>query len=803
VSFNNSVPSKRDARLDYWRQSFSEQNVQHFLGLEAALVESEKNLNEALGPRASLKAYALSRVRSWARSAAGVECEPDQIIVTSRHTLRVADKEIIQEDKRSLTEFVIFGLQISTLQELSFAGPVFPGLTSTRLQQWLSSVDIRSEFAVMMTTDATGAINEAMQEHLARQIEFTLFCASVERVHERLDDSWVLRYLAGDPALFVRGVVLPGTGAAMKDLFVISERGNPQGRNILYAPGAPDEKVWHSFNNIVEMGNAVGDWASKSSDFIDDQVDSRFRDSAHLFFRELAVNKRFWKNDDVKLLELIAPKAGQPLFGVVSERIRRDKIEAIELASSNYRNAPVFWREQFARLNTELKALYTVEARDHALISYRQFAYDLIKYQVEQVLKSRGEHVSVDPDLIIIELSHSEQLSLTSIIVNERVFDATNNGNAKPSYYPRFSLAAGQPEFKKLDIYELSSWSKVLRPGEQYIDMLRSVYLDASELSYAFRRGVHQQRQLAEMNRAALSEYFQQRMTYAQLNGLLNLISSLERAQTRDPLGDYPAMENSVYQLYLGRFRPVEGVYVFRLVAAGKNEDWLYTPQAPDGLWFRPFSHFDASVRIKGLREYYSTRVHFTDRLAVSNYFDGLEASTRSLPPPALEHNSRVRDFVRSYDAMVWRVIRDVDAQTTSLAEIIASLTYSAVINAAQIISLVIPPLGLAVAGIQITKNILEGAQAYHDGDKNKAITHFKDALIDLATLGYGKYKELGKGAITAAQKTLIELAGDAKTVAGLVSAAIGQEVPHKVLLQIVQDVLADTQARGSKTIVR
>ena len=233
------------------------------------------------------------------------------------------------------------------------------------------------------------------------------------------------------------------------------------------------------------------------------------------------------------------------------------------------------------------------------------------------------------------------------------------------------------------------------------------------------------------------------------------------------------------------------------------NEDWLYTPQAPDGLWLRPFRNFDSSVRIRGLRDYYSARVHFTDRLAVSNYFDGLEASTRSLPPPQLEHNSRVRNFTRAYDDAVWRVIRDVDAQTTSLAEIITGLTYNAVIQAAQVISLVIPPLGLAVAAIQITKNILEGAQAYHDGDKNKAITHFKGALIDLALLGYGKYKELGKGAITSAQKTLIELAGDAKTVADLVSKATGQNVPHEVLQQIVKDVLADSEMRDSKTIVR
>lgn len=246
MSVSKELPSQRQLRLDYWRENYGEQNVQHFLGLESALVESERKLNEVMGPRASLKAYARHRIRSWAQSSAGVECEPDQIIVTSLHKFSVGGREIVQEDKKSLTEFVIFGLQISTLQQLDFSGAVFPRLTSSGLQRWLSSTDIRSDFAIMMAAGASAAINEAMQEHLARQIEFTLFCAKVERYSERLDDRWILRYLQGDPALFLRGVILPGSAGTMKDLFVISEQGNPHGRNILYAPGAPDGKVWHS-----------------------------------------------------------------------------------------------------------------------------------------------------------------------------------------------------------------------------------------------------------------------------------------------------------------------------------------------------------------------------------------------------------------------------------------------------------------------------------------------------------------------------------------------------------------------------
>ncbi|KJZ41086.1 MULTISPECIES: dermonecrotic toxin domain-containing protein [Pseudomonas] len=805
MSLINNLISQRDARLKMWQESYRDEYVQRFLVLEAALIESEKQLNELMGPRVSLKAYANQRVRAWLDSATGVSQDPDSIVVTTSHAFTVGGREIIQKDRRTLTELAIFGAHEKKFHEMSFEGGNTTGLMPLRLESWFASVDMRSEYCLMMIQGMPAEINQAMQERLARQIEFTLFCASVEINLHRRHQEWVTRYLQGDPSLFVRGVVLPGSGAPMKEMFVISERAHPDGPSLLYALDTPDGQVWYPFNSLVEMGAKVRKWAEKSSGFIDVHVGSRYRETAQQFFRDLVQNKRHWTDDAVRLVELDAPKAGQPLVGVVSEYIRWEAFEVAELAPQNYRNVERSQRERFARLNTELKALYTIEARDHALISYNKFTYDLIKHTAEQALRRRGENVIIDPDLIMIEFSPTEKASLTSIIVAEKAFYAHESENPLPDRYPRFTLNSAHPPVKTLNILELASWSRSLRPGEKYIDMLKLVYLSPADKSYAFRRGVHYQRQIAEMQRAILSEYFQGRMNYEVRSHLLNIVHSLTFAnpQIPNPIGDYPVMQDSVYQLHLGRRRPVEGVYVFRRMSGGKNEDWLYTPQAPDGLWFRPLRNFDASVRFNGLREYYTRRVHYTDQRAVSNYFDELEASTRSVNPPELQVGSRVRDFSRSYDQMILRVISDVDAQTTSLAEIITGLTYNAVILAAQIVSLVIPPLGLVVSAIQITKNILDGAQAYHDGDDRKAIGHFKDALIDLATLGYGKYKELGRQAITTTQKTLIDFAKDAKKLADLVSEATGQKVPHEIFLEIVQDVLSERGEEASQTLVR
>jgi hypothetical protein len=118
---------------------------------------------------------------------------------------------------------------------------------------------------------------------------------------------------------------------------------------------------------------------------------------------------------------------------------------------------------------------------------------------------------------------------------------------------------------------------------------------------------------------------------------------------------------------------------------------------------------------------------------------------------------------------------------------------------AATVISIVIPPVGLAVTAIEVAKNIYDGIKAHYYGDYDATFTHFKDALIGLVGLA-----KVGQGveSVTKAQKTLIQLAGDANTVVGLMSTALGQKLGHEHLLELVQQVLDEPDTSTSKTTV-
>ncbi|MEB0044306.1 MULTISPECIES: dermonecrotic toxin domain-containing protein [unclassified Pseudomonas] len=792
--------------LPSWLSGQSAKDLQRYTDLEQANERAEIELGRELAIVASLRSYANYQVKRWVASTFGKVVDPDQIMTTTHYEFNVGGRTLVQEDKRTLTELALFGVHDSNNSfTVLYEGSQIPsGVNFRGLDAWLGSVNLRSTFwAALFERFKDPKVRMALMESLGTRIALTVFSAKLQGHINDSDLAMVERSNLGDPAYAPQAYYLPNCDSSLKDVMVFARKNDPRSDFVLYAPDSPGGQDWYSFPSERALEFALLGWSETDEglEYLVQQNMPGDRATARKYLRHLqqlpsAMEKGYfnaWDNTSEGVL-------GQ----LISYRIDWDLAQQSTVDPRNFRRGPAIYRQYFARFDTELKALYTVETRDAGFLSYEKFTYELTKKTIENILNQRGERVEVDPDLVVIEFDAEDHESMTSVITRERPFYANEPSRGAAETYPRFSLAEGHPAVKTLNIFELASVSRSLRAGEKYIDMLRSVVLNEQEQGYHFRRSVYHQRQLVEMQRANLSEYFHGRISEEQMHCCKELIISLSTRDLRltHPLGDAPVEDNSVYQFHLGHRRPVLGVYVFRCKIDAVVEDWLYTPQSPDGIWFRRLKEFDASVRTHGLGSYYLERVAYTDQKAVIKYFSELEASSEKLPSPKLQISSRVRDFPAAYRQMVLRIIDDVDAQTTSLGEIIAQLVYDNVILAAQVISMVIPPVGLVVSAVTITKNILDGAQAYHNGDDRLAFGHFRDALIALVTLGYGQYKKLGIQAITNTQKTLIGLAGDAKTVASLYSSATGQKVPHQLLLEIVQDVLAQGDTGKSTTTV-
>jgi hypothetical protein len=403
----------------------------------------------------------------------------------------------------------------------------------------------------------------------------------------------------------------------------------------------------------------------------------------------------------------------------------------------------------------------------------------------------------IDPDRIYVQVSQEQQMTLTRLIADEVHFYAESDGR---DLYPRFTAATDHPPLDKLDIRDIAGWSRTLRAGEQYIDMLRTTHVNRSHPEGIFKRGIYMGNLKRQMTVGAMQALFAGRLPKEHFDELRKVVMAFDHSQPDWPVGEAPedVRHSALFQLHL-KGRLVVGVYVFRLHFAGKVEEYLYTPDAPDGCELRPFNDFVSGVKTRGLGDYFYERVHEKYQPQVGAYLTDLEQLANFTEAPTLERNSRVTDLYYCYSDVLHKVISDVDEKTRSLEEIIIGLSYDAVVTAVSVIGIVFPPVSIALGAALLGKNLVQGVEAYSVGNRAKALVHFRNALIELASLGKAGYGSLQP---TKLQRDLIGLLGDVYTVEKLFSQATGQPQLHERALEVIQQILDDPQSAISKTTI-
>lgn len=782
-----------------WLTSASKEIQERYEELDYSQLKYQQEFKKAFDKFFSLNEYARKRVSQWSQSAWGVQCDSDTVQVHSRYEIKVEEKTIIQEDSRTLTEFVAFGLHDADHRvSLRLEGAEsLAGLSAAKLEGWLQTVDVRTDFVDMQSSVPPGEYFEALRNQQRSKIEYELFVARYTGKFNDADVNLVNRGMLGDSGVTVNGVNIEEAIYPLQDVLVFQGQQASYGAQQVFLRNPQGRYEFLRFNNFADFAVRLKSWMVEDPAY----ANSLFNPNDQFRMSEVMRRARGWQHTvdaiPVRLAPLKSTTQSAP-DGFALMAYRWTLAEINRLAPLNYRRAQRTLRQQHARLSTELKALYTLEARELGFPSFEEFSRNLIKSKVEEVLRASGSYVTVDPDLIYVQISADEQMSLTNLIVEGRSFEPNYSPQPLPGSYPKFYVASGHPAIDELDIRHISSWSKTLRSGDKYIDLLKSDYLTYGLPAGKIRREVNFKRVVGEMHRDVLSQYFEGRLSADQFTGLTSLVTGLqvpEAQKNSDPVVD----SESVYRFRLEKTRNVEGVYIFRARVGGRLEDFLYTPEAPDGIAFRLASSFAWSIRDRNglLRDYYINRVTILDKKIVNDYFDQLVATVDTVMPPQPLVGMRVRDLRTAYELKINRVIDDIDAQTTSLNEIIAGLIYDNVLLAATIISLVVPPVGLLVTAVEVSKSFYDGVKAQYYGDYDASFTHFKDALVGLATLGKGT---LGGEKVTKVQKGLIHLMGEAKSVVSLAAKVTGQKLGHERLLEIVQQVLDEENASRSKT---
>lgn len=758
----------------------------------------------------SFKDYVVRTFAEWADRVLGEQLEPESISVHSSYSLQIAGRTIEQEETRTLTEFIVFGLHDTGYKAaLTIIGaPAGSRLTAVALEQWLENRNLRLEFTGTLAYSPSVAYQEAYRNYLCSQMEFAAFVARHSGKLDSTDANIIARAMANDPAVTVQGMRIRSQVPALKEVLIISAREYVPSLMLIKTPAGEFEL--HKFADIYAANRWLESALSADREYAALLIHPDYLHEAGELLGSARTQLSYRYTLDSRPVDLgLNPKA--PLADYANVAYRAEVALHKAIAPAGYRALGFEGRKRYSRLSTEFKALSMVEARDNGFPTFEQFTYDSVKAQIEDILRSRGSNVSVDPDQIIVQTEDFRK-SVTDVLLEGLAFEA-----AHPSYETKFSpkyyLVNGHPIVEKLDIRDLSSLSKTFRPGDRYTAMLREQYQNKAHPDYSFKRAVHARKIRCEMYRNAFADFTNGRLTTESFSAVQRVIDNLKEG------GGYPSIVNSVsegdiglYKFNIGTLgltaagdRTVGGVYIFRLKLSSGFFDLLYTPDAPDQVSFRPIADFIPSIRFrKGpFRTYYSERILLIDQKVINDYFDNLVATVDTRPVIRTQQRSLLPDLFTFHDERVRRVLSDIDERTTSLNEIIAALVYENLLKAANIVSLVVPPVGTVVVAVQVMKSIYDASQSHRRGDYSAALGHVQDVLSGLLTLRQAAAAGAPVKELTRAQRSFLSLFEDARTVAELVTYYTGHEDPADELIGFFKSLMQEGDSALSKTTVR
>jgi hypothetical protein len=809
--FNRLFADLKRTDWPLWLKSATQVVQKRYAELEESMERYDVIYKAEFDKCFSFKDYVLRSFAAWSDSALGEALDPEVIQVHSSYKLQVGGRTIEQEESRTLTEYLVVGLHDDGHRANITLKGTPPGsrLSVNALEQWLTNRSLRLEFVATLPASTSAGFQQAYRDYLNSQMEFALFVARNSGYYSEKEAEVVQRGLAGDPSVLIRGLKIKNQSVALKEVFVFMVAGIHNGF-LLFLKTPEGKFQFQKFPEMYEMNRWLEAALSVDRNYAETLIHPEYLNDAGKLMGTDRAKVHYKYELDNRFADLFA--GGMKLLSDYAPIAYRAEVALHKtIAPIGYRFLGDNGRKRYARLTTELKALSVVDARENGFPSFERFTYDLIKQEIEIILRSKGRVVDVNPDLIMVQTVEFRK-SITDLLLEGISFEASHPAYATKDD-PKYFVTGGHPVMAELDIRHLSALSKTFRPGDRYTEMLKKVYLDKGDAGYAFKRAVHAKKIRCQMHCSAVSDFIDGRISPEILAALQRVIDDLKESGGYLSIADNISEgDEGLYKFNIGPLglmaasdRTVEGVYIFRLKLGAEFYDYLYTPDAPDRATFRPVGEFIQSIRFRygPFRDYYSGRILLVDQAVINEYFDRIVATVDSRPPVKTQSRAKLPDLYTFHNERVRRVLSDIDERTTSLKEVVAGLIYDNVMKVANLISLVVPPIGTVVVAVQMMKSIYDASQADRRGDYSAAVGHLKDTVTSLLTLGKAAAAGAPVKAVTNAQRSFLSLFKDARTVAEFVTHVSGQKAPDEMLIGFFKSLLENSESGRSKTTVR
>ncbi|POA46732.1 hypothetical protein C1893_18525 [Pseudomonas sp. MPR-ANC1] len=772
---------------------------QKYVELENSMDQYDVEYQRVFDTCFSLRDYVLRVFSEWSLRVMGEDLDAEEITVKSLYKMQVGGRTIEQEDTRTLLEFIIFGLHDDGHRaELHIENlPAGSALTVERLEGWLNNRNLRADYALALPSVPSPEFEQAYLDQQLSKMNHALFRARHSGMYSDSEAKLVERAMQGDASLRIQGVSIRNDKMPFKDVLVFSEANQ---RFYMFIRTPAGQYAFLKFAGFDALHKWLKSTMSADLDYAESLTGSPYVPG-------VAIRRGYndgWR--DTEFTDLGHAKG--PLVSYMQAMYRAQWELHKSVAPAAYIHLGVAGRKRHARLNTQLKALMTVDTRENGFPTYDEFVYEEIKKNIEALLLSRGQRVEVDPDLIIVETDDFRGSFIAMLLEEQRLY-ADN-----PAYWKangaRYWTIGNHPNIDKLNIRDIASLSRTYYPGDLYIRMLRTEFLDRRHPDFEFKRAAHASKIRCEMHYNALSQFIDGELSPDTLKSLQRIIDSLaddaspdpDRSQSNDPAEGMYKFNLYALDTFISYDRIVGGVYIFRIKTREGFADWLYTPDAPDRRSFRPVSKFYSSVRYDGLANYYASRVKVADKKVVNDMFTKFHATVNPPQPIKPWHRDAVVNLYGVYEEKVWCVVSDIEETTTNYSEVVTKIVYDTLQLAAAVVCPAVPAVGLAATAAGVLKSLYGAAHAEKRGNYDTALGHVKDALIGLATLGKAGAAKGAAKQVTNAQISFLALAKSARSAAQFVGGAVGQNTGDKALIDFFKELLKEKPAGSSKTTV-
>ncbi|MFD2643720.1 dermonecrotic toxin domain-containing protein [Pseudomonas japonica] len=679
----------------------------------------------------SLHAHARVEIIAWTRALLGVELEPDELRVETR--LNHPDYPATRTTR--LAELVAEGpFDADTGKSRSLSrvhGALNRRLPEDFLDSLLAAVDPRSTYHQRL------AERYGRPDVLAALYDLNDLClqqsAYIARCKGHLSSEGhdlVMRVRAGngvgrdEAGEKVTGISqFPDAPLAQLLLFHAQDDSGRVSGLVLYAPGKPDGQEWIELPSLRALAAELGGWLRDEAGtrYLLDRLNVSGQGKAETFYAGVRERPDTW--------DLSRDHRGQHYGYAECSR------HLIELGRDNHldqvawyeaprwlQELPASKRRLIAGLNEDLRLLNeAMQQRVGEQESFLAFSRRTTQAGLARYLKDCGVVGDVDPQTILFDFvpGLDSSVKITRTLLDLAMYGHDDNwGLDNPRMPVRSSV--GQ-DLSRVRASDLATWLRSAYLGEHYAQSLRKAFLDASHPQYAGRRALHLRLARTTLRRDVHATHGKGMLQADERDWLLGEIDRLD--EVRGEQGDSAdnIAGNGVFRFTLNGRQSV-GLYVFRRIVGDVAQDWLYTPQAPDGLTLRKYQGFVGSER-GAMHDWYLQHLRFVDRPAVSQWLVQLARGERTRD--ALREGSRVSDFTAEYDEHLNSHISDIEAVTRSRHEVIVEQVTKGLLYAAFPLSLAFPPLGFALDAVFLAIGSAKAIASHIADDDSAALGHW------------------------------------------------------------------------------